>query len=399
MYEFCEEVNYMDESSNSRRPNRLKKRRSRRKVTTIVISILIVFLTVSTGFVVYNYNDIKHWNNLIYPGVTIENVDLSGKTKAQAKEIVNRVLVKKMENRKINISVGDRNYTLSYSDINGKFSVDDTVNSAYLYGKNFNILKKYKLIKYPEMINYKLKFSYDKESVENLVNKIALEVDKSPVNATITMSGLGFNVTDEQSGAELDKKTLENTLFSKIEEDVDGDINIKASIKTIPASIKSSDLKKIDTLIANFSTEYASVSSDQRANNIVLATKSIDGTVVMPGKEFSFNGVVGERTADKGYQPAPVIVGDKLEDGLGGGICQVSTTLYNAVNLAGLTSTERVHHTLPVHYVDKGMDATVDYGNIDYKFVNNFKYPVYIQGYTSGGKVVFNLYSSSFAKK
>jgi D-alanyl-lipoteichoic acid acyltransferase DltB (MBOAT superfamily) len=100
MYEFCEEVNYMDESSNSRRPNRLKKRRSRRKVTTIVISILIVFLTVSTGFVVYNYNDIKHWNNLIYPGVTIENVDLSGKTKAQAKEIVNRVLVKKMENRK-----------------------------------------------------------------------------------------------------------------------------------------------------------------------------------------------------------------------------------------------------------------------------------------------------------
>ena len=108
---------------------------------------------------------------------------------------------------------------------------------------------------------------------------------------------------------------------------------------------------------------------------------------------FSFNGVVGQRTAEKGYQAAPVIVGEKIENGLGGGVCQVSSTLFNAVASCNLESVERSHHTKPVHYVPQGMDATVDYGNIDYKFRNNLQSPVYIEAYTSNGNVVFNLYS------
>ncbi|WP_446898370.1 VanW family protein [Clostridium sp. LBM24168] len=389
----------MGETNNSKRSKRHKKNLRKRKLVVIISSALIIFFSAITGILVYNYKDMKSWDSLIYPGVTIENLDLSGRTKEEARNILNKAFVQRIQKKKINISAGDMKYTLGYSHINSKFNVDDVVNLAYSYGKNANILKKYKLIKYPKMINYKLKFSYDKTPVKELIKKIASEVDRDPVNSTISMGGIGFNITPEQNGVRLEQEELEKQLLSKIDGNVSGDLNIKAKLKSTPAQIKSSDLKKVDTLISNFSTNYGSISSSERANNIVLATKSINGTVIMPGDEFSFNGVVGERTAAKGYKAAPVIIGDKLEDGLGGGICQVSTTLYNAVNAAKLTSTERVHHTRPVHYVAEGMDATVDYGNIDYKFRNDFKYPVYIQGYTSGGSVAFNLYSNSASAK
>lgn len=389
----------MGETNNSRRSKRHGKNSRKKKLAVIIISCLVIFFSVITGILLYNYKDIKKWDNLIYPGVTIQNLDLSGRTKQEARDILNKAFVQKIQNKKINISAGDMNYNLSYSRINARFNVDDTVNLAYSYGKDANIFKKYKLIKYPDMVNYNLKFSYNKAPVKELIKKIASEVDRDPINSTISMGGIGFNVTPEQNGIKLDQEELEKQLLSKIDGDVSGNLDIKARLKITSAQIKSSDLKKVDTLVSSFSTNYGSVSSSQRANNIVLATKSINGTVIMPGDEFSFNGVVGERTAAKGYKAAPVIIGDKLEDGLGGGICQVSTTLYNAVNAAKLTSTERVHHTLPVHYVEEGMDATVDYGNIDYKFRNDFKYPLYIQGYTSGGNVVFNLYSNSAASR
>ncbi|WP_058952744.1 VanW family protein [Clostridium tyrobutyricum] len=389
----------MDEMNNPRRSRKSRNKARTNRLMLIIIACVIAFLGVAAGFTVYHYNEIKYWDKLIYPGVTVENLDLSGKTKAEAKNMINKAYVEKLKNKKIIISASDSTYTLNYSNINGKFNVDDIVNQAYSYGKNSNILKKYSMIKSSNKVIYKLKFTYDEKPVKELVKKIAGDVDRDPENAAISMGGIGFNITPEVNGLKLDQKDLEKQLLSKIDGDVTGDLKINAKIDTVAASIKSSDLQKVNTLISNFSTNYGSVSSSERANNIELATKSINGTVIMPGEEFSFNGVVGERTAVKGYKAAPVIIGDKLEDGLGGGICQVSTTLYNAVNAAGLTSTERVHHTMPVHYVAKGMDATVDYGNIDYKFRNDFKYPVYVQGYTSGGSVVFNIYSNSAEKK
>ena len=124
-----------------------------------------------------------------------------------------------------------------------------------------------------------------------------------------------------------------------------------------------------------------------------MATKSINGTVLMPGETFSFNGTVGERTVARGYQEAGVIVGNKVESGLGGGICQVSSTLYNACLKGNLKITERTHHTFPSAYVPKGQDATVDYGNIDFRFTNSYSYPLYIEGTTGGGYVSFSIYS------
>lgn len=119
-------------------------------------------------------------------------------------------------------------------------------------------------------------------------------------------------------------------------------------------------------------------SSANRINNIVMSCSSINGRVLAPGEVFSFNGTVGQRTTQRGYRTAPVYSGNKVVTGVGGGICQTSTTLYNASRDTGMQVIERHHHTLPVHYIASGNDATVSWGTADFKFRNNKDYAVRI---------------------
>ena len=117
----------------------------------------------------------------------------------------------------------------------------------------------------------------------------------------------------------------------------------------------------------------------------------------MPGEIFSFNDVVGPRTAERGYKEAGTYVGNKIEPGIGGGICQVSTTIYRAAMKANLRSIERTNHSMAVGYAQPGLDATVSYGYLDYKFKNTYDFPIYIQGNTSGKVVTYSIYGDPSA--
>jgi len=136
-----------------------------------------------------------------------------------------------------------------------------------------------------------------------------------------------------------------------------------------------------------------------RANNIEICVKALNAKLLMPGETFSFNEVVGERTKERGYMEAPVIIDNKVESGIGGGICQVSSTLYNAILKAGIEDIDRTHHSLPSSYVGLGLDATVDWGNIDFKFINTLGYPLYIEGHTQDKKLYINIFSNSNLSK
>ena len=360
--------------------------------------ILVILASMASGYVTYHYNDIKYWDNLIYPGVMVEGIDLSGKTKTEAMALVKQIYSERISNNKINIMLQDKKYTLNYSKVNPKYNLDETINEAYAYGKNLSLIHKYMILKSPKSINYKFKFSYDEKQIKKLISKIEHDVNKDPVNATLQVEGGRFTVVPEEYGSKLDKGKLEKDILSQFDNGVLDNVQLKASMQVAQAKVQGSMLKDVNSRIGSFSTNFGSISSEERANNIMIATRTINGTVLMPGEVFSFNGIVGERTAEKGYEAAPVIIDNKLESGLGGGICQVSTTLYNAVQNSGIQSLERTHHTLPVHYVAAGMDATVDYGNIDYKFKNSLRYPIYIEADTSNGNVNFNLYSNSAAR-
>jgi len=371
-----------------------KKRSGKKKLPLGIIAAVSIFAVGVAGFITYQYYTVKAWSNLIYPGVKIEGENLAGKNKDEAKQIIEQKYGSVVVKKKLNISTPDRTYTLDYSKLNPKYNIDEAVNEAFSYGKELNLLKKYRLVKGSEGKQYKLKFTYNSKPVNELIDSIEKDVNKDPINATLSGGGGNFTVVSDKKGSKLQKDALQKEVLSKVDGSVGSDINIKAPIEAVTAKITADKLVTVNSRIAGFSTDYGSISSSERANNIILATRSINRKILMPGDSFSFNDVVGERTAEKGYQAAPVIIGNQVDSGLGGGICQVSTTLYNAMLRANIKSVERSHHSLPSHYVPLGMDATVDYGNLDYKFKNTLEYPLYIEADASGGMVSFNIYSN-----
>lgn len=375
------------------RKNRTKSRKY--KVNTkAIITLFIIFVMAITGFLTYEYNTVKKWDNLIYPGVVVGNLDLSGKTKEEAKSLLMKNQGNEILNKKINIKTENKTYTLEYSKLSPVYKYDETAEQLYSYGKDLSLIKKYSLIKGKKIKNFDIVFDYDKKPVSDLVVAIEKESTKEPVDASLKVNG-GISVVPEQKGSKLKAKELEDKLFVEINGKTNGDTNVDAPVETISPKVTTEMLSSVNAKISSFSTNYGSISGAARSNNIAVATRTINGKVLMPGETFSFNDIVGKRTPATGYQEAPVIIGNKVESGLGGGICQVSSTLYNAVLKANLKIAERTHHTLPSHYVPLGMDATVDYGNLDFKFTNSYSYPLYIQGGVGGGYVAFTIYSNS----
>lgn len=360
-----------------------------------IISVLSILALVAISFFIIQVNYVKKWNGLIYPGVRVDTIDLSGKTKQQAEQILKHENDEIVLKRKINVKALDKNYTIEYTKISPKYNIQEVVDQALAYGKDLNILAKANLIRKPKVKNYSLKFTYDQKAIKEFITSIEKQVNVNPINAKIQMVGTAFSVIPDVKGIKLERALLEKELASQIDGKVSPDINVEARATTTTAAITLEKLNTINTKVTSFSTEFGTGSSAPRANNIRLATRAINGTCIMPGGTFSFNDVVGQRTAIKGYESAPIIVGNQVDSGLGGGICQVSTTLYNSILKANIKSTQRSHHTLPSHYVPLGMDATVDYGNLDYKFTNTLAYPIYIQGDAEGGNIVFNVYSNS----
>lgn len=168
-------------------------------------------------------------------------------------------------------------------------------------------------------------------------------------------------------------------------------VEITGATRDAQARITLEHLEAITDRLTTFTTGLGN-SSRNRIHNVSLACQAIDGTVLLPGDVFSYNDTVGPRVASAGFKEAPVIVRGKLEKGTGGGICQVSSTLYNAVLLADLEIVRRRHHAFPVHYVPAGRDATVVDGVIDFRFKNRLAHPVAIDAKVIGGRVTVNVY-------
>ncbi|WP_434305278.1 VanW family protein [Clostridium botulinum] len=371
----------------------MKSKKAKRVLTLIFLLMSILF-----GVFYYIYKEVTEFDSVIYPGVYIEGIDLTAKTKNEAKNMIETKYSKTIVKKNINITWNNKKYNLSYAKLNPTYNIQETINNAYSYGKNLNIFSKYKIIKSKSVQNYPLKFSYDKKVMDEFIGSIEKDINKEAENAKINVNKGSISVVEEENGFKLEKDKLKKILYSKMDGKNLKDINEKAPAKIQESKIKKKQLETVNSNISSYTTNYRSISSPQRANNIEISTKAINGTLLMPGESFSFNNTVGPRTAERGYQGAPVIVGNKIESGLGGGICQVSGTLYNAMLKANINATERVRHTFPSTYVPIGMDATIDYGNIDYKFKNTLKYPIYIEGIADGANVIFNIYSNSSLK-
>ena len=209
------------------------------------------------------------------------------------------------------------------------------------------------------------------------LNKIHEEIYKEVKDAYYTQNP--FTVYPEEEGIDFDIEQANSILSEEKEEYV-----IPLKITKPNKTVKDIGTEAFPDLLATFSTNYNAGNAD-RTTNLRLAANKINGTVLLPNEEFSYNTVVGERTINAGYKMAATYSNGAVVDGLGGGICQISSTLYDAVVMANLNITTRRNHQFVTSYVPAGKDATVVWGSQDFKFVNSRKYPIRITATVQGG--------------
>ncbi len=215
------------------------------------------------------------------------------------------------------------------------------------------------------------------------VDSIYNEIFSEPKDASYEIKDGKLIITPEIVGRNIDKEEIKSQI-DKITSG--GAITLKVQTTMPEITEKSINESLFGYSLGQYSSSYAT-STKNRADNVELAARKINGYILMPGEEFSYNKVVGRRTTENGFKEAPVFANGDTVQGLGGGVCQVSSTLYSAVLYADLQVLERKSHSMTVSYVPKGQDATVSYGSIDFRFKNNTKNPIKISVTTGGKKV------------
>jgi vancomycin resistance protein YoaR len=361
----------------------------------LIIQFLICSLGLTLGISWKAYSENKKWSNLFYPGVMVYGIDLGGKTKEEATKLVKSKCLDLLAKGKINIHSNNKVYTMELSNFISEFDVNSTIDEAFNLRKNTSFLKKHLNRRKDVVENNDITIKYNESYIKEFISSMERDINRKPINSSIEkVHNSEIRIKEDVKGLVLEGEKLEECIKNKVSSESDYIISIKAPIKEVTASLTKEELSSVDQEISSFSTSFVS-SSAERVKNIKLAVKSIDGKVLMPGEVFSFNDIVGERIKERGFLEAPVILNGKIDSGLGGGICQVSSTLYNAVLRTGIKPIERTNHSLPSSYVALGLDATVAWNSKDFKFENTLDYPLFIEGYTDGKNLHINLYSNS----
>jgi vancomycin resistance protein YoaR len=229
----------------------------------------------------------------------------------------------------------------------------------------------------------------DSKELDQYAKQLEQQIHRDPVSARIDNYG---NIVPEIPGARLNRRAFTKQFFTYMYSE--GPATIEVPTKSIYPRVDSELLESIRTKTIGHYVTYFNNRNVERSHNIKLASEAINNYVVFPGEIFSFNKVVGERTALRGYLPAPIIVRGELSEGIGGGICQVSSTLFNAVDRSGLKIIERYSHTKQVAYVPPGRDATVSWYGPDFTFKNKYNQPILIRARAIDGKMVVLILSS-----
>lgn len=367
-----------------------------KKLIIIISAIIVVILGITFGYFMSVKSEVNSWADKIYPGVQAYGIDLGGKTKEEAVDILNNELIPLIGDKIVTVTVGDKTFELKYSDINPSVSADETVGEALNYGKDSSMFEKKKIIKNGADYKVDTVLSYDEEKVKEFANSVNDQVKVDAVDAKISINGSEISITPEVAGKHIDVDDLSNKIKESIDPDPEKVESVTVDLQDYSPSVTSADLSKITGVMSSYSTSFSN-SDKGRVENLRISTGYINGTVLMPGQEFSYNNTIGETTPERGYKEANTYVGSEIVPGYGGGVCQVSSTLYRAVIQANIRSTERRNHSMTVSYAKPGLDATVAAGYIDYKFVNTYDFPIYIQGYLSGNQVVFNIWGNKEA--
>ena len=362
-----------------------------KKKTSLILSLCLFgvgIMLVVGGMFTNSYNN-SHFNKNTY----INGTNVGGYTVDKATKVVAEKMNSQLDDINIKIIYKDKIWQFDKSDFDTDTAVKDVVNTAFRSSK----------FRDKDVINYVAQktgnFSTGLKAVfknfDKKIDEIEKEINTQPQNAYVEFKPNDekmFNVVEAGSGVKLNKekliKDLEKSFLNT------KDITVYATTSSVEPEIKANYFDDKLNLQSTFSTSLKN-SQEGRRHNVSLALKKLNGLVVKPNEMISFNSITGPQTQAGGYENAVIIFNGKFTNGIGGGICQASTTLYNALVLANLQIDEVHKHTLPVKYVELSLDAMVSDGYADLIFTNNSENDIYIKSYVNGDDATVEIYGKS----
>ena len=325
----------------------------------------------------------------IKDGIWIGHVYVGGLTIQEATERVSKI-ISQDPLPAVMLTDGKDIWPVNASNINFSVNVEKSVGLAYQVTREEFFterwLQRYNLLSQRKIVPFL--FDLDRNRLSEIVAKMTPLLNRSARDASILIVDKDVTILPAITGRKIiSSKTAENA-FSDPQPHLALMVNLIFDISN--PKINDADFSGINTVISTFSSRFNPWDYERNAN-LRLAAESINGTVLKPGAVFSYNSIVGPRTASQGFRMAPVILDGKLVPDWGGGVCQVSSTLYNAALLANLEIVDRTAHGRAIGYVPLGFDATVVDGQIDFKFRNNLPNPVLIYSSLSFDRITFSL--------
>lgn len=333
----------------------------------------------------------------ILDNIYMENVNLSGLTVDEAMLAVNR-RVEETTGYRIVLHMDDQSAAIPAKELGVSGNNQETVENAVKIGQTGNVIKRYKVKKDLENVPLYLEMQYqvDEEALRTALETYCVPLNREVSNYSLNHNNGQFQIVNGQRGVVLKEEEsvqLLETYLTEVWKDGIGDVNLEVEI-TEPKGSKE-ELARVKNVLGQGSTDYSS-SSASRATNIRNGTQKLNGKVLYPGDTFSVCDAMVPFTEENGYALAGSYANGTVVESFGGGICQVSSTLYLAVLRAELQVTERYNHSMIVKYVKPSMDAAIAEGTKDFKFVNNLDAPIYIEGYAAGGTVSFVVYGEEY---
>lgn len=370
---------------------------SSKQKTNKLLAILTLLCLAITIAIIGQLLIIDHNTNHILPdGTVINGVNLSGMSKNEASVILTNKFEEKADKFELTITNEDKSWTFNKDDFQVNSDIHTIFEASgnrdeYLTNPDERVTLISQFEKFGSSVN--VAFNYMFVGLDEKIENIIKDVETEPINSTITFNPNSkelFEITESINGKRVDR--------AKLYQDINGqfiasnNVSVELSFIDEIAKITKEYNKGLTQKVASFSTNVAD-STGGRKQNVKLALEKFNGFILEPGKEISFNQVTGPHTLENGYKVATVIYNGEFTDGVGGGICQASTTLYNALLLSGVEINEVHKHSLPVFYVPFALDAMVSEHTSDLRFTNTTENPMYIHTYSDKNSVYVDIYS------
>ena len=324
----------------------------------------------------------------INKGVYIGDVDVSGMTEEEATKAVEEKLGKGTGGS-YTVKIGKETTTATAEDFGMEWNNREVVHEAMQVGKSGNIIKRYKDNKdlQVEPKNFEVEYAPVESDVRAFVNSMAEQYNQDAVEGDITFANGYPEVLGGETGVVVNVEESVTNIMNALKGE-GTELTIVAQVEE--PSVTKEELELVKDVLGTATTYYGS--SYERNTNVEVGASKINGTLLMPGETFSVTAAVTPFNSDNGYYPAPSYESGQVVDSYGGGICQVSTTLYNAVLKSELQINERHNHTMLVTYVDPSKDAAIAEGLMDFVFTNTTDAPIYIYGVGYQGTLNFTIY-------